>query len=96
MAHSNAVLYTRDLPGGGYVTIEALETSPSTYRARVLAERRADPTRRTGHTPPVIAEAEGSSPTTVFDELYPIAADNVAVARWIMRWQARNRMPEQQ
>ena len=92
MTRSNPVLYTRDLPGGGYVTIEALETSPSSYRARVLAERRADPTRRAGHTPPVIAEAEGASPTSVFDELYPIAADNVAVARWIMRWQARNRM----
>jgi hypothetical protein len=36
----------------------------------------------------VIAELEGSSRAAVFDELYRIAVDNVAIARGIMRWQA--------
>jgi hypothetical protein len=84
-----AILYTRDLPGGGYVAIEAREEAGAQYRARLLAERRSDPARRAGHSPPVIAEAEGGNPSRVFDELYAIAADNVAVAQWIMRWQAK-------
>lgn len=85
-----AILYTRDLPGGGYVAIEArMEEAGAQYHARLLAERRSDPARRAGHAPPVIAEAEGGSAARVFDELYAIAADNVAVAQWILRWQAR-------
>jgi hypothetical protein len=85
----SAVLYTRDLPGGGYVMIEAVEGADSTVRARLRVERRADPARRSGHAPLVIAEAEGSSETEVYAELLPIAADNVAVARGILRVQAR-------
>ena len=84
-----ALLYTRDLPGGGYVAIEARTQGEARYLGRLLAERRADPARRAGHTPPVIAEVEGATPTGVFDELYAIAADNVSVAQWIMRWQAK-------
>lgn len=83
-----AVLYTRELPGGGYVAIEALPADGAKYRARISVERRTDPARRVGHLPPVIAEAEGPSRTTVFNELYRIASDNVAVARGILRWQA--------
>jgi hypothetical protein len=85
----SAVLYTRDLPGGGYVIIEAVEAQDQTIHARLCVERRADPTRRSGHAPLVIAEAEGSTETDVYAELYPIAADNVAVARGILRVQAR-------
>ena len=84
-----AVLYTRELPGGGYVTIEALPSDGATYRARISVERRADPARRSGHLPPVIAMAEGPTHTSVFNELYPIASDNVAVATGILRWQAQ-------
>ncbi len=83
-----AVLYTRELPGGGYVAIEALPADGAKYRARISVERRTDPARRVGHLPPVIAEAEGASRTSVFNELYRIASDNVAVARGILRWQA--------
>jgi hypothetical protein len=83
-----AVLYTRELPGGGYVAIEALPADGAKYRARISVERRTDPARRVGHLPPVIAEAEGPSRTSVFNELYRIASDNVAVARGILRWQA--------
>lgn len=90
-----AVLYTRDLPGGGYVAIEAREQENARFHARLLAERRSDPARRAGHAPPVIAEADGVSASRVFDELYSIAADNVAVAQWIMRWQARRARSKQ-
>ena len=83
-----AVLYTRELPGGGYVAIEALPADGAQYRARISVERRTDPARRVGHLPPVIAEAAGPSRTSVFNELYRIASDNVAVARGILRWQA--------
>ena len=90
MAES-AVLFTRDLPGGGFVLIEALPTEAGVHRAQVSVERRCDPTRRLGHLPPVIATLEGPSRTAVFEELYRIAVDNVAIARGIMRWQAARR-----
>ena len=91
----SAVLYTRDLRGGGYVAIEAREEGEAHFHGRLLAERRSDPARRAGHTPPVIAEADGASAARVFDELYSIAADNVAVAQWIMRWQAKRTRKKQ-
>ncbi len=84
------LLYTRELPGGGFVAIEAAEAD-SGYRAQVSVERRGDPKRREGHTPPVIAEASGSTQSDVLRELYEIAADNVAVARGLIQWQARRR-----
>ncbi|GAC1318588.1 MAG: hypothetical protein NVSMB22_00600 [Chloroflexota bacterium] len=88
------MLYSRDLPGGGYVAIEAIPREGPGYSARISVERRADPSRRLGHSPPVIAELQGDSRADVFEELYRIAADNVAVARGILRWQAqRSRGP---
>lgn len=81
-------LYSRELPGGGVVTIEAVPGERSTCRARVAVERRSDPKRREGHAPPVIAEAEAPDEALVFRELYTIASDNVAIARGLIRWQA--------
>ncbi|HEX2781498.1 MAG TPA: hypothetical protein VHM30_18485 [Gemmatimonadaceae bacterium] len=86
-----AVLFTRDLPGGGFVAIESLPAEEGIHRARVSVERRSDPGRRLGHLPPVIATLEGPSRTAIFEELYRIAVDNVAIARGIMRWQAARR-----
>ena len=89
-----ALLYTRALPGGGFVVIEAtLVAGPvaTTYHAALCVERRADPTRRSGHVPPVVAEARGGNPTQILEALYPIADDNEAVARHILLWQARHR-----
>jgi hypothetical protein len=89
---SPALLYTRDLPGGGFVVIEATQVSDASdpaYRAALCVERRADPSRRAGHRPPVVAEVEGVSPAEILAALYPIAADNVAVAQQILLWQAR-------
>ena len=94
---SPALLYTRALPGGGFVVIEAIRvaapavTTDAAYHAALCVERRADPTRRTGHTPPIVAEACGGNPAQLLDTLYPIAVDNVAVARHILLWQARRR-----
>ena len=71
--------------------IEALPVEAGVYRARVSVERRSDPARRLGHLPPVIAMLEGPSRNAVFEELYRIAVDNVAIARGIMQWQAARR-----
>jgi hypothetical protein len=73
------VTYSRALPGGGLVFIESAPDG-----ARLWVERRTDPHRRVGHTPPVLAQAPDPK------DLIEIAADNVAVARAIQRWQARN------
>jgi hypothetical protein len=83
------VLYQRELPGGGYVHVhEDPAEDGAPHRARVLVERRTDPARRTGHEPPVIASAEGSSTHSVFRQLLEIASDNVAIARALLRWQS--------
>ncbi len=82
-------LYTRDLPGGGFVSIEVLPHSPSTFRAQVCVERRSDPKRRVGHMPPVIADLTGATQASVFKTLYEIASDNVAIANGLRQWQAR-------
>jgi hypothetical protein len=88
------ILYSRDLPGGGYVLVEADTPAESTtHRAHVTVERRADPTRRDGHIPPVIASAEGESYSRVVQQLYSIAADNVSIARHLLRWQAQRSRP---
>jgi len=42
--------------------------------------------RRDGHTPPIVASAEGGTLQAVFAKLFAIAADNVAVARALLRW----------
>jgi hypothetical protein len=92
------LLYSRGLPGGGIVTIEALSKENPAVTARISVERRIDPQRRDGHEPPVIAEAKAPTQSTAFKELYQIASDNVAVARGLIQWQARRRddpAPEQ-
>lgn len=79
-------LYTRNLPGGGTVVIEdEVPVDDPTVHARIVVERRADPRRRAGHVPPVIAEATGESREEVFRQLYPIASDNVEIARALRR-----------
>ena len=85
------LLYSRTLPGGGYVTIEVEQPHDHQVHAMLLVERRVDPTRRDGHPTPVVAEATADSETSAFDALYPIAANNVQLAQRIMRWQASRR-----
>jgi len=89
---SDRILYQRDLPGGGFVNVEEDVTSTSAvHRAHVSVERRRDPDRRDGHHPPVIAAAEGTTRQSVFRDLLEIAADDVSVARALLRWQSDGR-----
>jgi hypothetical protein len=92
MTPDDKTLYRRTLPGGGYVNVELEAPSQSgRHRAYVAVERRSDPVRRDGHTPPVVASAEGGTRQGVFAQLLAIAADNVAVARALLRWRSDGR-----
>jgi hypothetical protein len=84
-------LYSRPLPGGGYVVIESLPGAAdvSTVHARILVERRADPVRRVGHVPPIVAEAVAPDPQHVVAALSPIATNNVEIARALQRLASR-------
>lgn len=91
---STDLLYSRELPGGGRVTIEAHAAGASDAdalhcRARVVVERRRDPQRREGHSPPVILETDAPTRAHAYDELVVVASDNVAVARGLIQWQSR-------
>lgn len=79
-------LYTRQLPGGGYVAIEAAR-SDSAVNLRLYVERRVDPKRRTGHQPPIVAEVSGIDRERAIRQLVRIAENNVEVARALRRWQ---------
>lgn len=83
---SPPLLYSRDLPGGGYVAIDA-QPAASGHRVRLWVERRSDPARRAGHVPPVIVERAAGDLADAVAELQPIAADNLALAQAIRRWQ---------
>jgi hypothetical protein len=87
------ILYRRNLPGGGFVNIEAEGVPPANqpHRAVITVERRSDPARRDGHAPPVVAVAEGASSQSVFRQLVEIAADNIAIARALLRSQTDGR-----
>jgi hypothetical protein len=77
-------LFHRDLPGGGYVAIELAAAPTAEKRVRVVVERRADRSRRTGHRPPIILE-ETWRPERGLGDLYRLACDNVAIARGLLR-----------
>ena len=84
------LLYSRELPSGGFVMIEADNAEGGLHHAFLAVERRSDPSRRAGHEPPVIAETRGTSRATVFRELYAIARDNIAISHALLRWQGRD------
>lgn len=79
-------LYTRQLPGGGYVAIEAAR-SDAEVSLRLYVERRVDPKRRTGHQPPIVEEVSGVDRERAIRQLVRIAENNVEVARALRRWQ---------
>jgi hypothetical protein len=88
------LLYTRDLPGGGYVAVEAeVAETGAVESARLTVERRADRRRRQGHTPPVLAIVEGGSLDMALPQLYQIAGDNVSLAQHIHQWDAGRGAP---
>jgi hypothetical protein len=83
---ATAILYARPLTTGGYVAIEASQPAGAAYRACVYVERRADPLRRSGHAPPVVAEFEGPTRLSVMHELYRVAADDELLERGMAQW----------
>ena len=89
---SRPLVYTRTLPGGGFVAIDAesgeVDAQGSDHHVRLWVERRADEMRRAGHTPPVIAEAHAGTLETAVEQLRRIASDNVALASALRRWHA--------
>ena len=89
------ILFTRELPGGGVVRVEAVSPDEGPAAgARVVVERRSDPRRRDSHSPPIIAEASSGAdgdPDGFVDRLVRLATDNVAIARALQRWQRREK-----
>jgi hypothetical protein len=86
-------LYSRPMPGGGYVRVELLVSEPANLaaerlRGRVVMERRS-------YAPPaledeqlVVEEVEGDDAKIVVAELFRIARDNAAIARRVLRRKA--------
>jgi hypothetical protein len=83
-ARVTSEVYSRPLPGGGFVAIRVTLLrrllGRATYRGQVIVERR-QPERREGHTPPAVARAESPDLERVLRDLLPIAQSNVALAR---------------
>lgn len=77
-------IYVRQLPGGGFVAIEAAPfrtmLGQRKYRGEVRVERRAAASRRAGHEAPVIASTEATTIGSVLHDLFPIAQSNIAIA----------------
>lgn len=88
---ARAVLYIRDLPGGGFVSIEGESNDRGVgYVGALRVERRSEADRRDGHPPPVVLETAAPTQAEVFDRLVTIANSNVAVAAALLRWQAEH------
>jgi IS5 family transposase len=87
-------LFHRDLPGGGYVAIDAAERvrTADERTVRLIVERRADRGRRHGHSPPVLREERWGSVAAGgeggFGDLFRLARDNAALARELMALRA--------
>jgi hypothetical protein len=96
-AENRTRLYRRDLPGAGYVEIDAThapaegveQRGATRSRIRISVERRASAERRAGHAPPVVAEFTGDGRAPEVGELYRMASDNAALARALLEWQGR-------
>lgn len=85
-------LYTRPMPGGGYVRIELLVSDRGAVaterrRGRVVIEQRT--LARVGEAIPlVVEELEGDDENEVVEQLFRIARDNAAIARRVLRRRA--------
>lgn len=87
---TGAPLYTRTMPGGGYVRVELVagdrgDVMGERRRGRVVIEPRGTIPRRAGDAPLVVEEVEGDDENAVVAELFRIAQDNAAIARRVMR-----------
>ena len=90
-AHSIAQsLYSRPMPGGGYVRVEMLvreadAAAADLLRGRVVMERRTPTPATPEEEPVVVEEVEGDDPNVVVAELFRSARDNAALARRVLR-----------
>lgn len=87
-------LYSRPMPGGGYVRVELLTSEPGNtaaerLRGRVVMERRNHVPATPRDEAVVVEEIEGDDVNSVVAELFRIARDNAAIARRVLRRQAR-------
>ena len=83
-------VYSRPMPGGGYVRAELLVSQPADVaaehlRGRVVMEHRSYVPPSANEAELVVEEVEGSSQDTVVAELVRIARDNAAIARRVLR-----------
>ena len=82
-------LYTRSMPGGGYVRVEVVASDRGdATRARRLGRVVIEPRDA---SPLVVEEIEGDDERAVMAECFRIARDNAAIARRVLsrRLQAR-------
>ena len=86
----SGLVYRRELPGGGYVAIN-VDAERGLARSRVCVERRGREARRDGHSPVIIAEADGDDRSPAFGDLYRLAADNAAIARAMLELEGPQR-----
>lgn len=87
-------LYSRPMPGGGYVRVELLTNVPGNMaverlRGRVVIERRNHVPATPQDDAVVVEEVEGDDVNSVVDELFRIARDNAAIARRVLRHRSR-------
>ena len=83
-------IYTRPMPGGGYIRAELLVSQPSDLagehlRGRVVMERRSFAPPSPDDDELVVEEVEGSDRDALVAELVRIASDNAAIARRVLR-----------
>jgi hypothetical protein len=89
-------LYTRTMPGGGYVKVELVvsdrgNVAHERVSGRVVIEPRDPSPRRDDLSPLVVEEVEGEDEDAVVAELFRIARDNAAIARRVLRQRAARR-----
>ena len=89
-------LYTRPMPGGGYVRVELVvsdrgDVAGERRRGRVVIEPRDASPRRDDAAPLVVEEVEGDDENAVVAECFRIASDNAAIARRVLRQRAARR-----
>jgi hypothetical protein len=94
--YAKQALYTRPMPGGGYVRVELVvsdrgDVSSERRRGRVVIEPRRVSPRRDDAMPLVVEEVEGDDENAVVAELFRIASDNAAIARRVLRRRAEVR-----
>jgi hypothetical protein len=89
---ASEALYTRPMPGGGYVRVELVVSDRGNVanerrRGRVVIEQRL--LARVGEAIPlVVEELEGDDENEVVEQLFRIARDNAAIARCVLRCRA--------